>query len=171
MKKFFLALSLVAVSVAGAIEFRVEAENIGERSSWVIGNDVGGVDKKMLASKGVGVKNAAKGVYGIPETDRYYVWVRTLTFGEKWRKTEVKFNGKTIGKFGDEGPKLAKPKYTWKRALMPVQLNEGELTIEFIPLGIPCRIDSLIFTTDKEFSPVDKGKDVIEAITEMECAY
>ncbi len=169
MKKLFIATVAACAIIAGAAEFRIEAESIGERASWGQGVGTDLIGNKMIWSNNKkGPENTAVGVYNCPESGRYYVWVRTLTFGEKYRKSEVKLNGKTIGKFGDEGPKCPQ-KMIWKRTLGATQLPAGELKLELIPLSAASRVDSLIFTTDQNFKPGDKA--AVEEIPELDCEY
>ena len=170
MKKLFIATVAACAIIAGAAEFRIEAESIGERASWGQGVGTDPIGNKLIWSNNKkGPENTAVGVYNCPEAGRYYVWVRTLTFGEKYRKTEVKLNGKTVGKFGDEGSKRNPAVLTWKRTLGATQLPVGELKLELIPLSGASRVDSLIFTTDQNFKPGDKA--AVEEIVELDCEY
>ncbi|MCQ2379158.1 MAG: hypothetical protein MJ016_08175, partial [Victivallaceae bacterium] len=84
-------------------------------------------------------------------------------FGEGYRRTQVKINGQSFGKFGD-GPVATKgkPEYKWKRALLPVELTEGQMKIELIPLSASSRIDSIIFTDNADYKPSDDAGEVTD---------
>ena len=170
MKKLLFAIIATSAIAASAVDFRIEAESIGDKGSWRIGVGSANIADKQLSADHKAAENApAVGVYNCPEDGRYYVWVRTFTVGEKYRKTEVKLNGKVIGKFGDEGSKRSTPEMTWKRTLGATQLAAGELKIEFKALSKYSRIDSLIFTTDQNFKPGDKA--AVQEIPELDCEY
>ncbi len=173
MKKLLITAVAACAIIAGAAEFRIEAESIGERASWGqgVGNaNIGG--KLIWSNNKKGPENTAVGVYSCPEEGRYYVWVRTLSMNEGWRKTQVKINGKVVGKFGDEkqpGGVKGKSVLAWKRTLGATLIPAGELKVELIPLSTASRVDSLIFTTDQNFKPGEK--DAVEEITELDCEY
>ena len=171
MKKLIAALMLVGAAL-GAAEFRVEAENFTERGDWLLGGQgEGSVNRALLFSgKGApsGKENVISGTFTCPEAGRYYIWVRSENRGDRYRKTEVKVNGKSIGKYGDEGVKGQQPALVWKRSLGPVQLPVGVFKIDLIPLSMYSRMDSLVFTTDQNFKPSDDPREV-EEIDELEC--
>ena len=170
MKKIiFTIASACIIAAVGATEFRIEAEGVSEKADWAnsVGKElIGG--RQIWSNSKKGAENTAKGSYAVPEAGKYYIWVRTHNQGEKYRKTEVKVNGKTVGKFGDEGTKGQKV-MAWKRTLAAFDIPAGEMKLELIPLSGYSRIDSIIFTTDKDFTPVDKDRDTIEEIAELEC--
>ena len=171
MKKAFLAIaSAVCITAAvGASEFRIEPENLNDMAEWATGVGKDMINGKLIwSNRKEGPGNTAKGIYAMPESGKYYIWVRTHSRGENYRKTTVKLNGKSIGDFGDEGTK-GQLNLVWKRAHKPCDLTEGKLTLELVPLSGYSRIDSIIFTTDKDFTPVDKDRDTLEEITELEC--
>ena len=167
MKKLFLAVAALGTLTLGALEFRIEPESFGNLNGWKSANDGGSSGGKLLFSEAKGADKIASATFSCPEAGKYYVWVKTLTFGENWRKVQIRVNGKSIGKFGDEGQKLDKPKWSWKRTLAPVNLGEGEFKIEFIALGALCRVDCLVFTTDPNFQPA-ATRDAIEETDELE---
>lgn len=168
MKKLLVAALFAAVAVAGAAEYLIKAAAVSEKGAWTTGINTKVPGGQILFSHKKGVENTAKGTYAMPEAGQYYVWVRTMNFGEKYRKTEVKFNGKSVGKFGDEGVKGEK-KWGWKRSLAFIDLPEGELKLELIPLSNVSRVADIILTTNKDYSPVDKDRDALEEIPELEC--
>ncbi len=170
MKKLVMALMFASLAI-GAAEFRIESEGISDQGEWKQSVGEGLVGRKMLVSmKGVpaGKENILTGTYACPETGKYYVWVRTESRGENYRKTQIKVNGKPMGKFGDAGVKGQQPKMEWKRSLGPVEITEGEFKVEFIPLSAVSRLDSIIFTTDQNFKPSDDPREV-EEIDALDC--
>ena len=169
MKKLLVVAAFAIVAVAGATEMLIKAAAISEKGEWTIGINKSAVGGKIIYSKKKGAENIASGTYNMPEAGKYYIWVQTLTYGEKWRKTDVKFNGKSIGKFGDEGAKRTTPEWTWKRSLAAYDFAEGELKLELIPLSDVSRIGTIILTTDKDYTPVGKEVDALEDIAELEC--
>ena len=86
---------------------------------------------------------------------KYYVWVRTLTYGEKWRTGELSINGKAVGVFGDEPLRegMKKGSWHWVRLANAVELPEGKITFSVkTPKGF-VRLDSVILTDDAAFVP------------------
>ena len=170
MKKLIVGLMFAGLAVS-ALELRIEAEGISERGDWVqsVGNSqVGG--KMLYSSKGspAGKENVITGTYACPQAGKYYVWVRTESRGENWRKCIIKVNDKPVGKFGDAGVKGQQPKLDWKRSLGPVEIPEGEFKVTAVPLSASSRLDSIILTTDQNFKPSDDPREV-EEIDELEC--
>ena len=168
MKKLLIAVAFAAVAVAGATELLIKAAAISEKSEWTTGVNTNVPGGKILFSHKKGAENTASGTYNMPEAGQYYVWVRTMNFGEKYRKTDVKFNGKSAGKFGDEGIKGDK-KWGWKRSIAAIDLPAGELKLELIPLSNVSRVADIILTTDKDYTPVGKDREALEEIAELEC--
>ena len=168
MKKLLIAIAFAAVAVAGANELLIKAAAIKEKGEWTVGGNILVPGGKFLFSKKKGAENTASGTYNMPEAGSYYVWVRTMNFGEKYRKTEVKFNEKSVGEFGDEGIKGDK-KWGWKRSLAAIDLPAGEVKLELIPLSNVSRVADIILTTDKDYTPVGKDREALEEIDELEC--
>ena len=169
MKKLFVAIAFAVVAGAGATEMLIKSAAISEKGEWTIGINKSAVGGKIIYSKKKGPENTASGTYNMPEAGKYYIWVQTLTYGEKWRKTDVKFNGKSVGKFGDEGAKRPNPAWTWKRSLAAFDFAEGEFKLELVPMSDASRVGTIILTTDKDYTPVDKDVDTLEDIAELEC--
>ncbi len=172
MKKLLIASLIAAGALAGAIEFRIEGENIPNKTAWTSGGDGSAVGGKVATSekfvKGGGSANSATGTYGVPSAGKYYVWVRTLDFGEGYRKTQIRINGQSIGKFGDAKVAVkGKPTYQWKRALLPVELTD-KIALEATPLSAISRLDSILFTQDETFTPPNDAAEVTDAVEEME---
>ncbi len=171
MKKSIWAIVFIGL-LAGAAEFRIEAESISEQGDWKVGGQgPQSIERKLLFSvngKPDGSQNAISGTYNCPAAGKYYVWVRAENRGDGYRKTDVRINGKSIGKFGDDGSKGQEPALGWKRTLGAVNLPQGEFKLDLIPLSKYSRIDSLVFTTDQSFKPSDDPRE-IEEIDALDC--
>ncbi|MCQ2353218.1 MAG: hypothetical protein MJ033_07050 [Victivallaceae bacterium] len=173
MKKLLIASLVAAGALAGAIEFRIEGEHLPHKGAWADGGQNSAVGTRVATSnknfqKGNDDANKGTGTYGVPAPGKYFVWVRTLDFGEGYRKTQIKINGQSIGKFGDGKVAVkGKPEYKWKRAMLPVELTD-KIALEAIPFAGVSRLDSIIFTQDENFKPSDDAAEVTDSIEEME---
>ncbi len=171
MKKI-LVLAAVAAGVlsVSAIDFRVECEKfniVGEP-----GNKAG-VSKMGSASEGelmffgegkVGATAVAK--IDIPESQKYYIWVRDYSMNGKSRKgtISVTIDGKSkkIGTFGDDATPSGKGGvWMWTKAPFPVKLEAGVTEFK-IDGRAYCRFDEILFTTNAELNPEGKMSDVPE---------
>ena len=144
-------LLLACVSFADA--WRAEAEDFKIPEGWQIGvgKDLSG-GKSVAALKKEGVLT---GDYRLAKAGTYYVWVRTLTFGEKWRTGDLTVNGKKAGSFGDEVLKegMKKGSWHWVRLASPVELPAGKISFQVTTPKGYVRLDSIILTDDAAFVP------------------
>ncbi len=173
MKKMLIASLIAAGALAGAIEFRIEGEHLPNKGAWADGGQNAAMGRRVATAtnnfqKGNNDANKGSGNYGVPAAGKYYVWVRTLDFGEGYRKTQVFINGQSIGKFGDGKVAVkGKPEYKWKRAMLPVELTD-KLFLEAVPFAAVSRLDSILFTQDEKFIPSDNAEELAEAVEELE---
>lgn len=155
--KQMLAWSLLLLgSVSFADAWRAEAEDFKASDGWQqgVGKDLSG-GKCMVALRKNGTLTAD---CKLAKAGKYYVWVRTLTYGEKWRTGELSINGKNAGVFGDEPLKEGMKKGTWHwvRLANAVELPEGKITFGVkTPKGY-VRLDAVILTDDAAFIPADE---------------
>ncbi|OQA87572.1 MAG: hypothetical protein BWY31_00740 [Lentisphaerae bacterium ADurb.Bin242] len=158
MKRIF-RMAMLGVFSLTAAEYRIEAENFPVKNRWRIGIDQGASGGKMLFSAEK-KDNQAKAEYNLPEGGRYSVWVRTMSFGEGYRRAEVLINGKSLGQFGDDPleKNAKKPSYLWKRADVPLELSSGKLEIVLNPNSGLERVDAILLTTEENFDPANAGK-------------
>ncbi|GEM_PF-1484710 len=153
MKKI---LSMVAAATALSIfggNFRVEAEQLKQIGEWSSesGKELSG--GRALLSVQNGLKLSDEII--VPCAGKYYVWVRTKSFGEGWRNVEVSVNGKKVGIFGDEPLNgKARGSLLWKRSSAPVELD-GTAKIDIKAPRGSTRLDVLVFADDEAFVPAD----------------
>ena len=172
MKKLLvLAVAAAGVFSLSAIDFRVECENftlvdVAETNDAKVAG-MGSASEGNLIYFGKAKTGAtAVAKFDIPESQKYYVWVRDYSMSGKSRKGTISFtaNGKSkkIGTFGDEATPDGKGGiWMWNRAPFPVTIEAG--VTEFKIVGRPyCRFDEIIFTTDPELKPEGKMPDVPE---------
>lgn len=156
MKKLLVWGLVLAGAVSFADAWRVEAEDFKASDGWQqgVGKDLGG-GKVMVAVK----RDAAlSGDYRLDKAGKYHVWVRTVTYGEKWRTGELSINGKSVGMFGDEPLKegMAKPSWHWVKLANAAELPAGKIFFSVkTPKGF-VRVDSVILTEDAAFVPSDE---------------
>ncbi len=153
MKNFFW-LAMLGIFSLTAAEYRIEAENFPVKNRWRAGGDQQASGGKILFSAEK-KDNPARAEYNLPEGGRYYVWVRTMSYGERYRHSELRIDGKVIGQFGDEPLEkgMKKPSFLWKRAADPLELSKGKLEVELIPNSGFERVDAIIFSTEETFDP------------------
>lgn len=153
MKNLIVGLLFAAFAVSAA-EFRVECENFTDLKSWVSQTDARAVEKGVIRSNQRGSSNAIKSTFACPEAGKYYIFVRTLDIGERSRKTTVKVNDVVMGNFGDDNKPAngKKSAYFWNKSANAIDLPVGDFTIELTPNNSYSRVDSIIFTTDADFS-------------------
>lgn len=144
---------LLSVTLAFAEAWRAEAEDFKVPEGWQIG-----VGKELSGGKSVAAlkkDGILTGDYRLSKAGTYSVWVRTLTFGEKWRTGDLTINGKKAGSFGDEPLKEGMKKGTWHwvRLASPVELPAGKISVQVTTPRGYVRLDSIILTDDMAFVP------------------
>ena len=167
MKKLLVWGLVLAGAVSFADAWRVEPENFKASDGWQqgVGKDLGG-GKVMVAVK----RNVTlDGDYKLDKAGKYHVWVRTATYGEKWRTGELSINGKSVGVFGDEPLKagMAKPSWHWVKLANAAELPAGKISFNVkTPKGF-VRMDSVILTDDDAFVPADDraGIEKVQCLT------
>ncbi|MCQ2379198.1 MAG: hypothetical protein MJ016_08375 [Victivallaceae bacterium] len=167
MKKL-LGFLAMAAAVCGAMDVMIEAKDM----AYELGDEWQCSTSGVLVSK---TKNVvAQGTYAMPEAGKYTVWVNTETRNEGWRKGQIKINGASFGKFGDEKmADFAGPKFYWKKMLMPLEVKaSGEVVkVEIVSIGSMVRFGGVIFSTNADFDPnkVEGGvKDAVEVLENAE---
>ncbi len=161
MKKIFtLAAVIAGVFVAGAMEFKVECEKFTvDANSKSQGMGSASEGALLFFAKG-GATATAK--IDIPETQRYYVWVRDYSMNGKTRRGTLSINNRKVGTFGDAVTPTGKGGvWMWNKAPFPVKLEAGEATFKIV--GNPnCRFDTIYFTDDPNAKPDGKMGDTPE---------
>ena len=166
--------AFAAVAACFGAEYRIEAfaMNQAEGSAWT--KHCSGTNGSMWYSPKKG--NKLNATYVIPEAGKYFVWVRTQTNNQNWRKVQVSFTakngGKCVGKAGDK--KIAgftKPRLYWEKLLLPLTITEAneEVKVEVTDVGGNSRIDCIILTTNPDYTPSDKDADILD-VDELENA-
>ena len=151
-----LAWSLALLgSVSFADNFRLEGEkiNITPKCKIGVGREFSEGKYVILMEK----KSSISGDFKLAKSGKYYVWARTMTYGEKWRTGELSINGQKIGTFGDAVLKdsMKKGSWYWARLEKPIELTAGKISVSVSsPLGM-VRLDTLILTDDPAFKPSD----------------
>ncbi len=169
MKKLFLALLFGATALCGAAEYRIEANamNQSDDSEWK--DHCAGTLGHMLYA---GKKGSLTGTYQIAEAGSYAVWVHTQTNNEGWRKVQVKINGMSFGKFGDEKVKdFVKPRLHWKKAMLPLKVDANAVIKVEVIGNASSRIDCIVLSSNPEFNPSTMDvASVVDATEELESA-
>lgn len=155
----FLGMAILGIFSLTAAEYRIETENFPVKNKWRIGIDQQASGGKMLFSAEK-KDNPARAEFNLTEGGRYYVWVRSMSFGEGYRHAEVLINGKSLGQFGDAPleKNAKKPSFLWQRATVPVELPGGKIEVVLNPNSGLERVDAIILTTEENFDPANAGK-------------
>jgi hypothetical protein len=151
----------VVSGIAGAGELLVEAESFKVKGGWVVDQQfVDTMGSPYLLAHGMGkaVKNAGTKVQ-FPAAGKYRLWVRTKDWvpgdWEPPGRFKVLINGEAVETvFGTEEG------WAWQDG-GKVDLTCGETTLELQDLtGFEGRCDALFFTTDMDFKPPNKLKEL-----------
>ena len=115
--------------------------------------------------------NSVSGEYEIPESGTYYVWLRSYSFSQNWRKFSVAVNGENLGKAGDEAfpdskGKKSRAKLLWARLPKSIALEQGKASICVTSETGYSRLSALMLTTNKDFVPPDND-DALAAMSEL----
>ena len=160
MKRILMFSLILLGSVSFADTWRAEAEDFKNSEGWQqgVGKAHSG-GKVMVAVKQGG---PLAGDYKLAKAGKYYVWARTMTFGEKWRIGELSINGKIAGVFGDEPLKdgMKKGSWHWVRLANAVELPAGKITFSVKTPKRFARLDSIILTDDANFVPSDERTEI-----------
>ncbi len=155
MKKFFLVLvSMWLTGIAGAATYLVEFENFNVDAPAAIGNDGKTSGGKYVTFNAKQLE--ISGDFELPETGRYYTWVRNKTAGENYRFATGFANDTKLGKFGDAlvpNQKKGEQIWAWFRSPFPKQLDAGKIHFRFVGNSEFTRYDAMILTTDANFTP------------------
>ena len=176
MKKLLvMAAAAAGVLSLSAIDFRVECEKftlVKEEGNDAQVSGMGSASEGQLMYFGKGKTGAtAVAKIDIPESQKYYIWVRDYSMNGKSRKGTISFTvdgkSKKIGTFGDDATPDGKGGvWMWSKAPFPVKLEAG--VTEFKIVGRPyCRFDEILFTSNPELKPEGKMVDVPELEPEI----
>ena len=166
MKKLLSVMALSAM-VCGAVELRMECKDMArDDEKWACSTS--GVlvakDKNVIAS----------GTYAIPAAGKYFIWVNTETRNEGWRKAQIKINGISFGKFGDDKLKdFTQPTGYWKKMMLPLEVKSaGEvIKVEIVAISSTARVSKVVLSDNPEFNPSAMSTaDVVDASEELENA-
>ncbi len=169
MKKL-LCLAALAAGLLGAAEYRIEGNNMNYDDEWQKGVG-GGTGGSILYAPKKGLK--ATGTYAVPEAGKYTVWVHGETRNEGWRRAQIKINGVPFGKFGDDKQKdFTKPNFYWKKMMLPLEVKAANdiIKVEVTALSGSARFDSIVLSSNPDFTPIGKtDSEVEDATEELEC--
>ena len=172
MKKMLVFAVFAAVAACFGAEYRIEAFTMtkAEGSTWA--KHCSGTNGSMWYSPKKG--NKLTGTYTVPEAGKYFVWVRTGTYNQGWRKVQVSFTAKSgakcVGKAGDKKiPGFTKPTLCWEKLLIPLTITEAneEVKVEVTDVGGNSRIDCIILTTNPDYTPSENNDELVD-IDELE---
>ena len=172
MKKLLVFAAFAAVVACIGAEYRIEAFTMtkAEGSTWA--KHCSGTNGSMWYSPKKGNKLTA--TYAVPEAGKYFVWVRTGTYNQGWRKAQIaitaKNGGKSVGKAGDKKiPGFTKPTLYWEKLLVPLTITEAneEIKVEVTDVGGNSRIDCIILTTNPDYTPSENNDELVD-IDELE---
>ena len=155
MKKLLCSLALTLVAaLAGAATYLIEFENFNVDAPATIGNDNQISGGKFVTFRAK--KLEISGDFELPESGRYYTWVRNKTAGEKYRFATGFANDTKLGKFGDTlmpNQKKGNQIWAWERSPFPKKLDAGKIHFRFVSNSEFTRYDAMILTTDANFVP------------------
>jgi len=151
-----------AVSATGAQTVLVEAESFENLGRWVVDQQfMDQMGSPFLLAHGLGepVQDATTTVK-FPAAGKYRVWVRTRDWVAPWKapdtpgKFQLLINGQALETvFGTEGGQ-----WHWQDS-ETVEIRKKRAVISLHDLtGFEGRCDAIVFTSDVNFTPPNKGK-------------
>ena len=162
MKKLLVLAAVVAgIFTAGAMEFKIECEKFTTKSEGVGNGGIGSSSNADLLLFRAAKGGTATAKFDIPETQRYYVWVRDYSMNGKTRRGTISINNRKVGTFGDMPANDNHKQWCWTKAPFPVKLEAGEAEIK-IDGRYNCRFDVIYFTDDPNAKPQGTMPDVPE---------
>lgn len=155
-----IAVLFVNISVYSQ-SCRLEPEDLPLLNQWKISHSKEASQGKVIYS-GKKDNNEIECVVELPEAGEYYLWGRSISYGQNYRKTRVIINGVDCGAFGDEPieKKGGKSQFVCKRQSKPVKLPKGKIKIKLVPLSAYSRCDVIVLTKDKDFKLPNDRKEI-----------
>ncbi len=148
MKKLLWSL------IAAVMVFSAEAGNyLVQCAKMPIPGGWGSDGKGLMSATDRG--NTLSGEYELPESGTYYVWLKTASFGQNWRKSSVVVNGKNLGKAGDEKlpAGMTRGGQIWGKIPKSILLKAGKISLQVVAETPNSRVVEVLFTTDRQLVP------------------
>ncbi len=150
MKRFLFYFLLLFCGALFAEQITLTADQFQFESGWV---------REESHIRGIQQGAVAEAKFTVSQPGKYYFWIKTKNFGGDWRNAKVTINDRGVGVFGDKfGIGQEKPDWGWSVGKLPVTLKEGENYIKLVSLKTMCRIEKIILTNVKTFSPIKVEK-------------
>ncbi len=150
MKHIVLFFFALWCSCSPAVEIAIDASSLKADDGWA---------REIECIRGAKPGAVAEGGFKVDQPGSFYFWMKTKNFGDNWRTAEVFINGKSIGVFGDVfGVGQTKAGWGWCCRKRPLVLRAGENQIKIVSVKTMCRIDEIVLTDDKNFSPAARKK-------------
>lgn len=160
-KHLSLGAMLLLSAGASAAELWIEAESLANKGGWVLDQQfIGQMGSTYLMAHGMGIPvEDAVSEINVPESGRYYVYVRTFNWTSPWSQNDgpgkfnIKINGRklsaVLGATGD----------TWQwQCAGSANLKAGTNSIALHDLtGFNGRCDAIYLSTEKSPSLPDGG--------------
>ncbi len=148
MKKLFVLLFAAAIYLplsAGSYWFPA----IFTRSQTFVPETVpGAVEKYSLRTYDSGATATAE--IDLPEAGTYNLYLRSLSYGDRARVTELEIDGKVFAAVGDEHQSGASSPLIWSKYAEPITLSAGKHQLKFTARGANVRFDAFLLTTESE---------------------
>jgi len=162
-----LAFSLLlVVSVAKAHTILIEAESFENHGGWVVDQQfMDQMGSPFLLAHGLGEPvGDATTIVKLPAAGKYHVFVRTRDWVAPWKapgapgKFQVLIDGRSLETiFGTE-----RAEWHWQNGgIVEITKKKIELTLRDLT-GFEGRCDAIVFTSEADFIPPNKGQEMAE---------
>ncbi|MCQ2380556.1 MAG: hypothetical protein MJ025_06530 [Victivallaceae bacterium] len=143
----------VAVSAVAA-DYRIEPESFNDIKSWRKSLDANTSGKCQLNATTI-TKNVITEKFDLPESGKYYVWVRSFSYGAKARKFSLFVDHKNVGSFGDAPIPAGEknPDLRWEKSKKVLDLKAGKFDVKIVPDSPYTRVDAVVLTSNADFVP------------------
>ena len=161
IRSIFLLTLFPAISLLKAESFLIEAEQFSQKGGWQVDTQfIETMGSPYLLAHGMGKPVAdATTEASVARDGNYTVWVRTIDWTERLKRTEggglfaVVVNGEVIGKPQGNGAAA----WTWEK-VGTTALKKGKVPIALRDItGFDGRVDAILFSSDPQFSPPVKN--------------
>lgn len=156
-----LSLSIILQTNLSAETWRIECEDSPDYGKWVLAHDKNAGQGQLLMASDK-TDNNLELCFELQKETECYVWVRTVSFGEGYRKIKLEINDvPCTDSFGDEKlPDGVKNAFLFSRSTETFKFPKGKNRIKITPLSPYSRCDLLILSDDKNFTPPEQREEI-----------
>lgn len=157
----FVSAFFAAVSLLQADTVLVEAEQFSEKGGWQVDTQfIETMGSPYLIAHGMGKPVAdAKTSVVVPADGTYTVWVRTIDWTERLKRSEgggtfsLMIDGQVLGQILGKGA----PTWTWEKVgTKPLKKGSAALALHDLS-GFDGRVDAILLSSDANFTPPTKN--------------